>query len=939
MSSLSNPSLRTRLLLLVLLVTLPLLGLVLVNSGLQRAHETVNVADRAQTAAALAASDVTQRLHGQKQLLVALAQLPAVTGHDAANCVSAAGAILAKFQSFTNIGAADGAGNIFCSAVALTQTTNVAQRNWFSEAVATGDFALGDYQYSALTGRPVVVGAYPVRDAAGAVQAVVFAALDLTQLNTVGQVAALPADASVTVIDNSGTVLSRYPDPAGWVGQRFPADPLFMTAAAQSSGTARLTSRDNITSLYGFAAINDPVAGLHVAVGLPTDAAFAEVNNTLARSLAGLALVTIIVLVVARIAADAFVLHPLRGLLTLTRQFAAGNLGARSNGPYRAGELDELALSFDSMAVAIQQREAQLEHTNRLLQTLSECNQALVRSQDEAALLAAVCRTIVTFGGYRLAWVELADADGDAAPSPAVAQPAWQVAAQASASGEAIPWPAGTVSRPAQSAAQAGQPLAVRLTDAGDDPAWSTHARQAGYQVLLALPMVHDGQTLGVLCIATAESAGFGASEEQLLAELSGDLAYGLAALRTRAAHLQAEAEIRSLNASLEQRVAERTAALEREVAERARAQAEVEDLYNSAPCGYHSLDRQGKFVRVNDYEAQLFGRAREALVGKLTLGDVLTPAGREIFNRDYPRFLESGTARNVELEVLRPDGSVVPVLASASQVQNEQGEFVMTRSTLLDISDRKQAEGRIQALNETLSQRATELEATNRELEAFSYSVSHDLRAPLRSIDGFSLALVEDYGAQLSGSAQDYLGRVRQAAQRMSVLIDDLLNLSRVTRSELRLDQVDLSALAASIAAELQAGEPARPAEFVIAPGQTARGDQRLLGILLTNLLGNAWKFTGQRELARIEFGASGPEKARIFFVRDNGAGFDMAYVQRLFGAFQRLHDSSQFPGSGIGLATVQRIVHRHGGTAWAEAQLNQGATFFFTLGHRNAG
>jgi PAS domain S-box-containing protein len=829
------------------------------------------------------------------------------------------------------VGAASASGDVFCSALTLTQTTNIGQKDWFTRAVANGDFALGGYQYSTLAARPIVVGAYPVLDRAGALQAVVFAVLDLTQLDAVGQIAVLPKDATVTVIDQTGTILSRFPDPANWVGQRLPNEPLVKTVLAQNNGTAQLSGLDGVDRFYGFAAVNDPVPGLHVTVGIPTAAAFADVNASLARSLVGLGLVTVIVLAVARMVADAGVLNPLANLLALTRQFAAGDLSARSTGPYRAGELDELALAFDNMAVAIQRREDQLEQANRILKTLSECNQALVRSQDEPELLAAVCSNIVTFGGYRLAWVEMIESS---------APPTWRTAAQASATPKPPPWPARAADgNPAATAALAGQPLVLTLAGANIDPAWREHARQAGYQVLIALPMLQDGQTLGVLCIATPATDGFGASEEQLLAELSGDLAYGLTALRTRAARQQAEAEIRQLNATLEQRVADRTAALEREIAERTRAQSEIEDLYNGAPCGYHSLDAQGVFLRVNNYELQLFGYAREELVGKRGLPDLLTPASREVFHAEFPRLLDGGVVRNVELEVCRRDGSLVPVLVNATAVLNEHGQFVMTRSSLLDIGERKQAEARIQGLNETLSQRATELEATNRELEAFSYSVSHDLRAPLRSIDGFSLALVEDYGTQLSGPALDYLQRVRQAAQRMATLIDDLLNLSRVTRSELRLEPVDLSALAHSVAAELQSAEPDRQAVFVIAPELTGRGDPRLLHVVLTNLLGNAWKFSGRSEATRIEFGATSSNSDRTFFVRDNGAGFDMAYVQRLFGAFQRLHDQSQFPGTGIGLATVQRIIHRHGGTVWAEGQLNAGATFYFTLGHRHDG
>ena len=209
---------------------------------------------------------------------------------------------------------------------------------------------------------------------------------------------------------------------------------------------------------------------------------------------------------------------------------------------------------------------------------------------------------------------------------------------------------------------------------------------------------------------------------------------------------------------------------------------------------------------------------------------------------------------------------------------------------------------------------------------------MSHDLRAPLRSIDGFSLALLEDYGAQLDAEARGYLDRVRGAAQRMATLIDDLLNLSRVTRSEMRWETVDLSALAKTVLEELQAGQPERAVSVTIQPGLTATGDSRLLRQVLVNLLHNAYKFTSKRAAATVEVGAAvAPEPT--FFVRDNGAGFDMAYAQRLFGAFQRLHDQTEYTGTGVGLATVQRIINRHGGRVWAESQVNAGATFYFSL------
>jgi PAS domain S-box-containing protein len=271
----------------------------------------------------------------------------------------------------------------------------------------------------------------------------------------------------------------------------------------------------------------------------------------------------------------------------------------------------------------------------------------------------------------------------------------------------------------------------------------------------------------------------------------------------------------------------------------------------------------------------------------------------------------------------------------------DEQGNPQRMVGTHTDISERKAAEMRIQLMNEELEQRVkdrtAQLEVTNRELEAFSYSVSHDLRGPLRGIDGFSLALVEDYGENLDETAKHYLARIRSGTQRMGMLIDDLLKLSRINHGELDRSRVDLSVLAQKILDELARQNPDRRVEVTVQPGMTPIVDKRLVQIVLDNLLGNAWKFTSKKEIGRIEFGAgAGPEGETVFHIRDNGAGFDMSYADKLFNAFQRLHGVSEFEGTGIGLAIVQRIIHRHGGRIWAEAEPGMGATFFFTLPDR---
>ncbi len=272
------------------------------------------------------------------------------------------------------------------------------------------------------------------------------------------------------------------------------------------------------------------------------------------------------------------------------------------------------------------------------------------------------------------------------------------------------------------------------------------------------------------------------------------------------------------------------------------------------------------------------------------------------------------------------------------SQIANHLGVALQHAELLaelrIEVAERQQAQEQAQNLNQGLRQAVVELKAVNHELESFSYSVSHDLRAPLRSVDGFSQALLEDCYDQLDDSGQEYLGRIRSATQRMGHLIDDLLTLSRVIRSDIQIETVNLSRLASNISHELQRTQPDRQLEFVIQPGLLTQGDERLLQVVLENLLNNAVKFTSKHSQAKIELGTIAKDhEDLVYFVRDDGVGFDMNYAEKLFSPFQRLHGMQEFQGNGIGLATVQRIVRRHGGRVWAEGIVEGGATFYFTL------
>ncbi|MBL9086084.1 MAG: PAS domain S-box protein, partial [Planctomycetia bacterium] len=485
---------------------------------------------------------------------------------------------------------------------------------------------------------------------------------------------------------------------------------------------------------------------------------------------------------------------------------------------------------------------------------------------------------------------------------------------------------------------------------------------------------------------------------------------------------------------------------LEREATAR---EARLRDLYDHAPCGYHSLAADGTVLEMNATELAWLGRRREDVVGRVRYPELLTAAGRTAFAAHFPTFVATGEIHDVVLELQRADGGARPVTVDATAVRGPNGEFVASRSTVTDLTARRRAEaerdrvvtlaldlflvldlegnvlranpawertlgwspeevraqgwaallhpddlapsraaatalattddllvgfenryrhrdgtwrwmswsavtdrvaarlycvGRdvtteresadaIRALNTELARRNTALDAANRELDAFAYSVSHDLRAPLRSIDGFSQALAEDCKDRLPPEGEDALRRVRAATQRMGRLIDDLLQLARITRSDARREPVDLSAIAREVLAELAAADRERVVAIDVEDGCAALADPRLVRVVLENLLGNAWKFTSRTPEPRIAFGRDVDPAGPHFYVRDNGVGFDMAYAHKLFGAFQRLHAQHEFPGTGIGLATVQRVVRLHGGRVRASSAPGEGAVFRFTL------
>jgi PAS domain S-box-containing protein len=347
-------------------------------------------------------------------------------------------------------------------------------------------------------------------------------------------------------------------------------------------------------------------------------------------------------------------------------------------------------------------------------------------------------------------------------------------------------------------------------------------------------------------------------------------------------------------------------------------------------------VHRHGNIVYANPAAIKLFGAlSMQDLTDKPVL-ELIHPDFHQSWRERLRRIVEfSDDQPMMERRLLRLDGTTIVAETKGTSIVYEGTPAV--HLAIRDITDRVQHEQELQRLNAELEQRVeqrtNELKVANSELEAFSYSVSHDLRAPLRAIHGFSTLVETQYADKIDEQGRGMLRRVAAGVQKMGLLIDDLLRLSRISRQSMRVQPTDLSGLAWEVAGDLQIGAPERKVEWVITPGVSVTGDPGLLRVMLQNLIGNAWKYSSKCESARIELGIGEWQGKVVLFVRDNGAGFDMAYADKLFAAFQRLHSPKEFPGNGIGLATVKRIIHRHGGKVWAESKLGEGATFYFTL------
>ncbi|MCD6359627.1 MAG: GAF domain-containing protein [Armatimonadetes bacterium] len=564
-------------------------------------------------------------------------------------------------------------------------------------------------------------------------------------------------------------------------------------------------------------------------------------------------------------------------------------------------EVARIGHAMADMIAAVQERQQRTEHLNAVLRAIRAINQFVTHEREPEVLLQRVCETLVETRRYLAAWIAHLNEEGELLTIyEAGVTPGTTSLLHEAAGGSGLsPCMVRALKQPCMLI------IEDRPATCGDCPLLAGCVGKAAWTVRLE----YGGHLYGVLGITTQEAVPADDEERTLLEEVADDIAFGLFSIQTEA---------------------------ERDEAEQALMESEqmLADIFHGIQDGISFIDREMTIRRVNIWMERMY--PDRPLVG------------RKCYEAYQNRTSVCPWCPSVKaMDTGEMDMEVVPYPTAeaptgwlelwAYPMVNGKGEVTGVIKYAKDITERVQTQRALQELNEQLErrvqERTAELAAANRELESFAYSVSHDLRAPLRAITGFSRALTEELEEVLDEQGRDYLRRIIDAGERMGQLIDDMLKLSRLTRVEMERENVDLTALAREVDDELRRLQPDRDVQFTAQEGITGYGDRVLLQAVLTNLLENAWKFTEGRPTARVEFGAMEMDGEMVYYVRDNGIGFDMSYADKLFLPFQRLHRVDEFPGTGIGLATVRRIVNRHGGRVWAEGEPDKGATVYFTL------
>ncbi|MBN2442662.1 MAG: PAS domain S-box protein [Spirochaetales bacterium] len=625
------------------------------------------------------------------------------------------------------------------------------------------------------------------------------------------------------------------------------------------------------------------------------------------------------------------------------RRFENGDLNARIIPVTSHDEITILQHRVNSMAAKLQETvgnlgkeitereksEKRITHLNTVLHTIRNINQLIVQERDRDILLPNACKLLIQTRGYYLAQIALFNDNGDLVITAGADKKNNQVTLR-ELYGD-------TITEFFKKALSLPKALVLDTLIAPQDT--SHHKEKNTEQGNIVIRLVQGDYVYGLLIIGIQDIRKLNEEESSLLEEIANDIAYALYSLEIEEKRRQTEIELQKHHNQLEKLVTERTAALEKinkdlglEINERKKTEKKVlllnleqQTILDSVPTQIWYKDLNNRFLRVNKMGAESVKMKAEDIEGKGA--EEIFPEKAAHNYQDDMEVIKSGKPKLGIIETVRSaSGELLWVQTDKVPYPDDKGKMIGLIVFVTDITKLKQAEISIKKY-------AEQLEAANKELQAFSYSVSHDLRAPLRAIMGFSNILLEDCSDKLDSEGLRHLNIIRSEVSRMGVLIDDILSLSRLGRQEMKRMSIDMHDLAMTVFREIKAANTERKLELKMEELPRAKGDKNLLRQVFVNLISNAVKFTKSRETGKIEIGSRQDETGIIYYVRDNGVGFDMKYLNKLFGVFQRLHSVEEFEGTGIGLAIVKRIITRHGGSVRAEGKLNEGAAFYFTL------
>jgi PAS domain S-box-containing protein len=872
-------SLRARLLVVMTAALLPLLG-VYVWGAMRDTRASVELArSQLSFSASLIAANQNRVVDAAEQLLGAIAQMPEIRAMDRARCQAYFESLRDRYPMYSNIGLIDPEGRVLCHALGSQGAPAAADRDYFIRAIAQRRFVVGDPIVGRIMNRPAVPFAMPVFEQ-GAIVGVVFASFDLPQASREFEAAKLPAGASVTVIDRKGHILLEYP-PNGGLLRTAVHDDLLQVARSMQPSSGEATDSSGTVRLYAIAP-GEPVGdqGFVVRVELPAEALKRATWERGREELLVLSVVMAIAMLAVWLIGGRMIVKPAKQILGAAKRIEQGRLDARV--PHmltgKRGEFARLGAAFNLMADSLQMRQADLEAELGRSRNAYAVLDLVLNSMQEGLIAVTRDGKFLLHNAAAARMFPLAD--------PPVLPELW-------------PEHFGICDPVDQQPYRADDLPLVRAALGNSEGEALIFVRNA---------LVPEGRLL----TCTWHS-------------MNGESVRGGLVVFSDVTELQRlEAEQAAHLARLED------------------TQRKLIEAQRIGRVGNWELDLRSGRLWWSDEVFQLFGVAPHAFANDLQSFERLVhPEDRPLLKPARDEALRDGKVMSIEFRIVRPDGSVAWMSEIAEARRDGSGEPVWFGGVVQDITERKAIAlenarllDEVRELNvgleSRIAERTEQLRAANQELEAFSYSVSHDLRAPLGAIGGFARALESKLDGMSDERTLHYFSRIQAGVRKMEELIEALLQLSRVTRAALERVDVDLTAMAGETVENLKLKEPERHVQVRIEDGLAAQGDPRLLRAAVENLVANAWKFTSGKPDARIDVGRS---EDGAFYVRDNGVGFDMAYADKLFTAFHRLHKESEFPGTGIGLATVRRIVMLHRGDVWAQSQPGEGTTFYFTL------